>query len=86
MERTTLRAVRQAEDAYRVAVQPADARVDRDRAYRRAEVEELARALDADLRWVGEPTDTRRLEIDPGARVAGNTDPWGGMLPADDDS
>ena len=59
--------------------------MDRERTYRRSEVEELAGALDAELRWVGAPTETRRLEIDPGAREAGNTDPWGGVLPADED-
>jgi hypothetical protein len=85
MKQTTLRAVRQAEDGYRVAAQPPNPRVDRDRTYRRAEVEELAEALGAELRWVGAPSGTRRLVIEPGERAAGNTDPWGGVLPADED-
>jgi hypothetical protein len=83
MTRPTLRAVELAEGGYRLAVQPPDTRVVGSRVYERAEVEQLAERLDAELRWVSAPTATRRLEVDPGAASASNTDPWGGVLPPD---
>jgi hypothetical protein len=72
MKSVTLRAVRQADDEYRLAAQPPDPRVDSARTYRRVEVEELAERLGAELRWVSPPTRTR------------NIDPWGGDLLPDD--
>jgi len=81
MTRAILRAVEHDEGSYRVAVQPPDPSVGGDRSYGRAEVEALAAQLDAELRWVSAPTDTRRADIDPLPRAAPNTDPWGGILP-----
>jgi hypothetical protein len=73
MVRYTLRAACQLDGRYRISVDPEHPEVSSEHRYEREEVEQLARRIDAELRWVEAPGGTR------------STDPWGGALPPVDE-
>jgi hypothetical protein len=77
----TLRAVQQPDGRYHIAIRPAAPGVDVQRAYSDKEVRQLAKAIDADVRWVTAPEKTRQL---PGGVEKDflSDDLWGDTLSA----
>ena len=69
----TVRAVKQPDGRYRIAIEPGAPGVDMQRTYSADEVRQLAQDIRAELRWVTEPEATRSAEQ------------WGGTLPAGDE-
>ena len=69
----SVRAVKQTDGRYRIAIEPREPDVDVQRTYSADEVRLLAHDIRADLRLVSAPEATR------------SADQWGGTLPAGDE-